>query len=209
MTPEISHRCPSCGASVRDRDALFCHECGKPLSKDALNAEQPGFADSPSVDLAPAREAKESQAAEKRTAEAVIDTPVETSPAAEPGSMPGADAEGQPPSKRSEAQLEPGTPSVSADKHTTKAKDSPEPEKSAAAQPAPRIGDKTRERLHRASAVARGVIEDEVKRVEKIRHVSTTIVEEASYDPSLRFVLVALGLFIVFVILLVLSKVMG
>jgi len=33
--------------------------------------------------------------------------------------------------------------------------------------------------------------------------------EEASYDPSLRFVLVALGLFIVFIILLVLSKVMG
>jgi len=76
-------------------------------------------------------------------------------------------------------------------------------------QPAPRRGDRTRQRLHRASAVARGVIEDEVKRVERIRHVSTTIVEEASYDPSLRFVLVALGLFVVFIILLVLSKVMG
>lgn len=177
MTPEISHRCPSCGASLRDREALFCHECGKPLSKDALNAAQPGPADSPSADLALSREAKESQAAETPIAEAVIDT-------------------------SNEARAMEG-------KHITKAKDSPPPEKIAALQPAPRIGGKTRERLHRASAVARGVIEDEVKRVEKIRHVSTTIVEEASYDPSLRFVLVALGLFIVFVVLLVLSKVMG
>ena len=79
--------------------------------------------------------------------------------------------------------------------------------------PAHRRGDKTRERLHRASEVAlgvtRGVIEEPAKRVEKIRHASTHVIEEASYDPSLRFVLVALGLFVVFVILLVLSKVMG
>jgi len=76
-----------------------------------------------------------------------------------------------------------------------------------------RIAEKTRETLHRASAVAsdaaRGVIEEPVKRVERIRHASTHVIEEASYDPSLRFVLVALGLFVVFLILLVLSKVMG
>jgi hypothetical protein len=35
------------------------------------------------------------------------------------------------------------------------------------------------------------------------------MLEEATYDPSLRFVLVAAGLFVVFVILLILSKVMG
>ena len=83
----------------------------------------------------------------------------------------------------------------------------------ASAQPAHRRGDKTRERLHRASEVARGVgrgvIEEPAKRVEKIRQASTVVIEEASYDPSLRFVLVALGLFVVFVVLLVLSKVMG
>lgn len=69
--------------------------------------------------------------------------------------------------------------------------------------------ERTRETLHRASNVARGAIEGNVKRVEKIHHVSTAMFEEATYDPSLRFVLVALGLFVVFVILLVLSKVMG
>jgi uncharacterized Zn finger protein (UPF0148 family) len=72
-----------------------------------------------------------------------------------------------------------------------------------------RIAGKTRETLHRASAAARGVIEEPVKRVERIRHASTHVIEEASYDPSLRFVLVALGLFVLFLILLVLSKVMG
>ncbi|MDX6530327.1 MAG: hypothetical protein QOH41_2617 [Blastocatellia bacterium] len=69
--------------------------------------------------------------------------------------------------------------------------------------------ERTRERLHRASSVARGALEGNVKRVEKIHHVSTAMFEEATYDPSLRFVLVALGLFIVAIILLVLSKVMG
>lgn len=76
-------------------------------------------------------------------------------------------------------------------------------------EPGPGAREKTRERLHRASSVARGALEDNVKRVEKIHHVSTAMLEEASYDPSLRFVLVALGLFVVFVILLVLSKIMG
>jgi hypothetical protein len=73
--------------------------------------------------------------------------------------------------------------------------------------------ERARETLHRAgsaaTSVARHALDDNVKRVEKISHVSTAIYEEATYDPSLRFVLVALGLFIVFVILLVLSKVMG
>jgi len=70
-------------------------------------------------------------------------------------------------------------------------------------------GEKTRETLHKASSAARGAIEDNVKRVEKIHHVSTVMLEEAHYDASLRFVLVALGLFVVFVVLLIISKVMG
>ncbi len=68
---------------------------------------------------------------------------------------------------------------------------------------------RTRETLHRASTAARGAIGDNVKRVEKIHHVSTAMFEEAHSDPSLRFVLVALGLFVVFIVLLILSKVMG
>src|SRR5437870_9668121 len=31
MTPEILHRCESCGAIIREA-AMFCPECGKPLA---------------------------------------------------------------------------------------------------------------------------------------------------------------------------------
>ena len=72
-----------------------------------------------------------------------------------------------------------------------------------------RARERTREKLQRASQMTRGAIEENVKRVEKMHHVSSVMLEEATYDPSLRFVLVALGLFVLFVILLVLSKVMG
>lgn len=159
MVPEISHRCSSCGASIRDGDALFCPECGKPLAEGEI---RPKENDQPA--LAEAESSDKTAAAETPPSEPTVDAP-----------PPKADAE---------------------------AADHPH-----------RIGDKTRETLHRASAAAsaaaRGVIEEPAKQVEKIRHASTHVIEEASYDPSLRFVLVALGLFVVFIILLVLSKVMG
>jgi uncharacterized Zn finger protein (UPF0148 family) len=151
MVPEISHRCPSCGAAVREREALFCPECGKTLKNNPQQGSPPD-----------ARVAEDAPAAKSE--------PVNESPAPA-------------------AKVETGPT------------DHPQ-----------RLG-KTRETLHRASAAAsaaaRGVIEEPVRRVEKIRHASTHVIEEASYDPSLRFVLVALGLFVVFLILLVLSKVMG
>ena len=46
-------------------------------------------------------------------------------------------------------------------------------------------------------------------RVEKIRHVSSVMIDQAAYDPSLRFLLVAAAFFILFLVLLILSKVIG
>jgi len=46
-------------------------------------------------------------------------------------------------------------------------------------------------------------------RVEKIRHVSSVVIDQAAYDPSLRFLLVAAALFLLFLVLLILSKVLG
>ncbi len=69
--------------------------------------------------------------------------------------------------------------------------------------------ERAREGLHRASTATREALADNVKRVEKIRHVSSVVLEEAAYDPSLRFVLVALVIFVIFLVLLLLSKVMG
>ena len=54
-----------------------------------------------------------------------------------------------------------------------------------------------------------GVADNVRDRVEKIRHVSSVVIDQAGYDPSLRFLLVAAVLFVLFVVLLILSKVIG
>ena len=46
-------------------------------------------------------------------------------------------------------------------------------------------------------------------RVEKLRKVSSVMIDQAAYDPSLRFLLVAAVLFLLFLVLLILSKVLG
>lgn len=54
------------------------------------------------------------------------------------------------------------------------------------------------------------VHEDGVRgRVEKLRTMSSMVLDQAAYDPSLRFLLVAAAFFILFVVLVILSKVIG
>ncbi len=54
-----------------------------------------------------------------------------------------------------------------------------------------------------------GVAENVRERVEKIKHVSHVVIDQAAYDPSLRFLLVAAALFLLFIVLVILSKVLG
>jgi hypothetical protein len=54
-----------------------------------------------------------------------------------------------------------------------------------------------------------GVAENVRDRVEKIRHVSSVVIDQAAYDPSLRFILVAALLFLLFIVLVIISKVLG
>ncbi len=61
--------------------------------------------------------------------------------------------------------------------------------------------------VHHAAPRPREVIRDEgLNRVEKFRQISSAVIDEAAYDPSLRFVLVAVVLFVLFLILLLLSE---
>ena len=46
-------------------------------------------------------------------------------------------------------------------------------------------------------------------RVENIRKVSSVLIDQAAYDPSLRFLLVAAAFFILFIVLVIASKVIG
>ena len=184
MTPEISHRCPACGVSIRDFDerALFCPECGKPLVTGETHetnivtekaSETDGLQSQPVV----------AGADDSATESAAVSEAVPEQPRVD-----------EPPQHE--------TPELSTEDVAPPTIDPSKPTRHGARE-------RTRETLHRASTVARGAIEDNVKRVEKIHHVSSVMFEEAHYDPSLRFVLVALGLFLVFVLLLVLSKVMS
>jgi predicted RNA-binding Zn-ribbon protein involved in translation (DUF1610 family) len=184
MMPEISHRCSSCGASIRERDALFCPECGQVLTKKTEATRPVTTSVSLSDDAQDARLGRYKETIEKSAADqSALASPPPDKDDNSAGNKIAASSDIKPDTVTSEA----AQPIVyTAAKH-----------------------EKARERLHRASSVARGVIGDEVKRVERIRHVSSAMIEGATYDPSLRFVLVALGIFIVFVILLVLSKVMG
>lgn len=65
-------------------------------------------------------------------------------------------------------------------------------------------------RVEAAPAPAPKVHDDGVRaRVEKLRKVSSVVIDQAAYDPSLRFLLVAAGMFLLFLVLLILSKVIG
>jgi len=61
--------------------------------------------------------------------------------------------------------------------------------------------------IQRATNLARGVEDDVIHRARKVREISSVVLDEAGYDPSLRFVLVAAALFVVFLIIVLLNKV--
>ena len=65
----------------------------------------------------------------------------------------------------------------------------------------------SRARMQQARTTARGALEDRVRpRMDKVRRASSVMLEEATFDPSVRFILVAAVLFLLFLLLLLLSK---
>jgi hypothetical protein len=61
--------------------------------------------------------------------------------------------------------------------------------------------------VHHAGPPSREALEDDgLHRVEKFRQISSAVIDEATYDPSLRFVLIAVVLFVLFLFLLLLSE---
>ncbi len=58
----------------------------------------------------------------------------------------------------------------------------------------------------RVKQAAREMVQENVRpRVEKLRKASNVVIEEAAIDPSLRFILIAVLIFIIFITLLLLS----
>ena len=61
-------------------------------------------------------------------------------------------------------------------------------------------------KIQRATNLARDVEGDVMHRARKVREISGVVLDEAGYDPSLRFVLVAVVLFVLFLIIVLLNK---
>lgn len=149
--PQIAHRCPSCGASIRVR-ALFCPHCGETLPEF-----QPKSADGSSDQVSDKKGRK--------------------------GRLGGGRSERSP------------------------SKEVPVEDVSAAAVPRNQGMQGARDTVNRARVAARDVIEEDLfQGVEKLRHISSVVLDEAAYDPSLRFVLVAAVLFVLFLVILVVSE---
>ena len=155
--PEISRRCPACGASIRDQ-GFFCPQCGRQLQKGS----------------------EDETAALHDTHDVVRDvtlTEADFQAQSQPKNPPVAVAPPQParPSKPKEEQAQRAKGEVGA-------------------------------RIQRATDKARGVEGNVAQRVQKFREISSVVIDEAGYDPSLRFVLVAAILFVLFVLIVILNK---
>jgi len=61
-------------------------------------------------------------------------------------------------------------------------------------------------KIQRATNRAREVEGDMLQRARKVREISGVVIDEAGYDPSLRFVLVAAALFLLFLLIVLLNK---
>lgn len=157
--PQISRRCPACGASIREA-ALFCPQCGDALQKR----------DGPNT--APLTEA------ESATPQSLSDTIA---------------------IERPESLHD----TIAIERPQRSQSDTGAAEKAKHAAPRGRAGGT---KLQRAGSIAREVEGDMKHRVQKVRQLSSVVIDEAGYDPSLRFVLVAAGLFLLFIILMVLNK---
>jgi zinc ribbon protein len=171
--PEISRRCTSCGASIRD-SAFFCPQCGNQLTGQKPDPEPrpTSIVTAPLVEMSPESDAPKAEVA-------APDQP--TKP------------------------LEPKLEKPKAEKPKSE-KTASQPQRIPGGNVA--IG-KVRGQIQRATTLARDVEGDVIHRVQKVREISTVVLDEAGYDPSLRFVLVAAALFILFLIIVLLNKFIG
>jgi hypothetical protein len=176
--PEIARRCRFCGAAIRVR-GFFCPQCGRPTSE-------------PTSD-----ESGDERATET---EEVFEAPKTVS--MDLSGLPTADL---------------FNPQSAGDAATVPLRPPNTPELTAfEEQPAAKLADTVAIRApHRTqpedasrSRQMRETLGDVKKGFDKVREISTVMLDEASYDPSARFVLVAAILFILFLVILILSEMM-
>jgi uncharacterized Zn finger protein (UPF0148 family) len=183
--PEISRRCPSCGASYR-AGALFCPQCGNALAPRASAETSIPAAPEVSNDHAVSlpEEPQEQSNIEASQSKAPAEIGQETLPSHVFEQLATIHAPAD------EKEISPAIIDQS--------------------QPVAPPAQQTPGTFQGDQSATRDILEDKPRpRVEKLRQASSVVLGEATYDPSLRFILVAVVLFLAFVVLLILSKVMG
>ena len=171
--PEISRRCPACGASIRER-AFFCPQCGRALEATAVDPA-----------AAPATRPLEELPGEGVN---LNDTLIERAPVTSSDKTRKLDINARNQSRRDRRKNRQRPDNRSA-LDSSQAADGKGPG---------------------SPAAARDLSESPVlQRVEKLRKVSSVVIDEAAYDPSLRFVLVAAVLFVMFLVIVILNKIIG
>lgn len=194
--PEIARRCHACGASIRDH-AAFCPQCGKELKISAeLNESGPDQAKATNAaDTAPLHEApfkkeplkaEDSAANPDKQSKEVSKTTAPSTPG-RPSGKPWDQMKGRP----SQASPAKGTPEQAGKAQGTQ-------RGQVVAEP--------RSKMQRATGLAKNVGGDVVQRGQKLREMSSVVLDEAGYDPSLRFVLVAAALFFLFLVIVLLNR---
>lgn len=187
--PEIARRCSSCGASVRQR-ASFCPQCGQVVVKQQPDSQ----ADSQTTPV----EGPETQ---------IIGAPsegYETQILVAPPEVPIAP---EVPEANDATETDPAQEELRS--HPFPMVAETQPLITQTIQREPTVSEADNMTPHAINVARPGKEHHLMDRVDRIRKVSSVVIDQAAYDPSLRFLLVAAVLFILFVILMVLSKVIG
>ena len=192
--PEIDRRCMSCGASVR-KQAAFCPQCGQML--DQPN-EEPDESDQTEAEVIEAQQATHlsTDDGDHDNQEQVnhSSTIQEAVAATEPLIVQRPEGDGIEPSVTADEASGYKTQPLFANRTLANAS----------------VASLAESKLKRSSTDAATKSDQRVlTRVDRIRKVSSVMIDQAAYDPSLRFLLVAGALFVLFVILMILSKVLG
>lgn len=177
--PQIARRCPFCGASIRTRGD-FCPQCGQQV---------------------PARGSTSESVAVGETAEVI--RPADTLPVNFSGAATTELTHDYLAPNQSETiPLEPPTR-----RDVTTAQEAPTAALPSAEFRPANVSAGSPGAVGRARAAGEALGGNVMQSVGKLREISTVVADEAAYDPSLRFLLVAAILFVLFLIILILSEV--
>lgn len=196
IEPEIARRCPTCGASIREV-ALFCPQCGNPQPpRQKSNAADP---ETTSKTTAPLENPKGDSSSQILTSDTIAIQRPEDIPKVPDESRTMSDT-----MVIERPEDLPKLPDESRSMSDTMVIE--RPERTPQVPVSPGVRGAVGARIQRATTIARDVEDDVIHRVQKVREVSSVVLDEAGSDPGLRFVLVAIIVFVLFLVIVLLNK---